>query len=111
MTSRHSRDCIFFYALRQNFQDLMKSACNRDPKADKAGKGPKKLSSDTSSRYLLQSLQNNLISQRTNSAHIQNMVWSLMHSCQELTFYSTDLSLTVALWILSIYFVVCSVGL
>ena len=35
---------FFLLAPAQNFQDLEKSACSLDPKADKASRGPKELS-------------------------------------------------------------------
>ena len=38
----------------QNFQDLEKSACSRDSKADEAHRVPKELSSDISALCLLQ---------------------------------------------------------
>ena len=38
----------------QNFQDLKKSACGRDPKTNKARGGPKKLSTDISALFSLQ---------------------------------------------------------
>ena len=45
---------LFLPAPTQNFQDLEKSACGRDPKADEARGGPKKLSMDISALCLLQ---------------------------------------------------------
>ena len=46
-----------FLAPTQNSQDLEKSACSRDPKANEAREGPKELSTDISALYHLQDPQ------------------------------------------------------
>ena len=45
---------FFLFAPTQNFQDLEKSDCGRDPKTNKARGGPKELSTDISALCPLQ---------------------------------------------------------
>ena len=48
---------FFLLALTRNSQDLEKSACSCNPKADEASRGPKELSTDISAMCLLQDPQ------------------------------------------------------
>ena len=48
---------FFLLALTQNSQDLEKSACCCNPKADEASRGPKELLTDISAMCLLQDPQ------------------------------------------------------
>ena len=51
----------FLLAPTQNSQDLEKSVCSRDPKADEARGRPKELSTDTSTLFPLQDPREALI--------------------------------------------------